>query len=416
MQYLCSAPKLVIHGIFFLCCLLPLPAHAIMVHTVAELVNAVNATVSGGDKNILVGDGTYNLAGEYLRISVSGVTVSSASGDRDKVVLDGNYETTEIFQIVASNTTIANMTLKRAYDHPVHIMSTSDHDVTDVQLLNLHIVDPGQQAVKINPDSDRSHTINNGIIRGCFIELTDTGRDFVWKRNGSCYTGGIDAHLARAWRIEDNVIEGFWCSGSLSEHGIHFWSDSEDTLVQRNLILDCDRGIGFGLGSSGHLRGIIRNNMIWHGPDHGYSDVGIGLESTTAVQVYNNTIFHEHAYPNAIEYRFTASNDLIIANNLCNREIVSRDGGTTTLLSHNMTTAPASWFVAATNGNLHLNGPITGVVDAGLALSGLSDDFDRQPRPAGNGMDIGADEYGSSPSTPTPPGKFTPAWLLLLLQ
>ena len=114
------------------------------------------------------------------------------------------------------------------------------------------------------------------------------------------------------------------------------------------------------------------------------SDVGIGLESASGARVYNNTIFHEHPYPNGIEYRFAASNDLIIANNLSNRRIVSRDGGTTSMLSHNVTTAPAGWFIDPATGDLHLNDPTTGVTDAGLALSGLSDDFDKQPRPAGS--------------------------------
>jgi hypothetical protein len=293
-------------------------------------------------------------------------------------------------------------------------MATDSSDTNNAQLINLRIIDPGQQAIKINRNGAQTHTTRNGLIRGCRIELTATGRNYVWNHNNSsCYTGGVDGHGAIDWQVEDNRIEGFWCSGGLSEHGIHFWSGSADTLVQRNLILDCDRGIGFGLGSSGHLRGIIRNNMIWHGPDHGCSDVGIGLESATDAQVYNNTVFHEHPYPNAIEYRFAASNGLLIANNLSNRRIVSRDGGTTTLLSHNITTASAGWFVDPVTGNLHLNGPISGVTDTALSLSGISDDFDKEARPIGTGTDIGADEY-STTAPPSTPGTFTPAWLLLL--
>ncbi|HHL32731.1 MAG TPA: hypothetical protein ENJ30_00035, partial [Desulfobulbaceae bacterium] len=75
---------------------------AVTVHTVTELVDAVNATAHGGDRTIVVADGTYMLNGEYLRIAVNGVTVRSQSGNREQVVLDGNYQTTEIFQIVAS--------------------------------------------------------------------------------------------------------------------------------------------------------------------------------------------------------------------------------------------------------------------------------------------------------------------------
>ena len=123
--------------------------------------------------------------------------------------------------------------------------------------------------------------------------------------------------------------------------------------MQRNHIIDCDRGIGFGLGSSGHSGGIIRNNMIYHGEDHGVSDVGIGLESASGAQVYNNTIFHEHSYQNAIEYRFAESNNLIIVNNLTNRAITSREGGDDVVISNNVTSAVTGWFIDAANPLLH---------------------------------------------------------------
>ena len=65
----------------------------------------------------------------------------------------------------------------------------------------------------------------------------------------------------------------------LSEHGIHFWQCCRDTLVEENVIVDCARGIGFGLSQTGscrtypddpyptagfkdHIDGIIRNNFV----------------------------------------------------------------------------------------------------------------------------------------------------------
>ena len=380
----------------------------VVVTTVAQLVSAVNSTQTGGDRTILVADGTYLLNGNYLRLAANDVTVRSQSGKRENVVLDGNYQTTEIFQIVASGATIADMTLIRAYDHPIHVMANSTDNVENTLISNVHIIDPGQQAIKINPNASRTHFVNNGRITDSLVELTDNGRTKVWERNGSCYTGGIDGHQAEGWVIEDNEIRGFWCAGGLSEHGVHFWSNSSNTLVQRNLIIDCDRGIGFGLGSSGHNGGIIRNNMIYHGEDHGVSDVGIGLESASGAQVYNNTIFHEHGYPNGIEYRFAASNNLTIVNNLTNRAITSRDGGTTALISNNVYNAVADWFTDAPNGDLHLNSDLNGVTGAALAIPGLIDDFDKQSRPQGTGLDIGADEYSQTKHS-------TLSWLLLLL-
>lgn len=374
---------------------------AVTVDNVSALSQAINRTASGGDPTILVADGTYNLGGTYLRIATPGVTVRSASGNRNLVILDGEYITTEIFQIVASNVTIRDLTLKRAVDHPIHIMGSENNDVIGTVVHNVRIVDPGQQAIKVN--SNYGHTVDQGSVSGSLIELTDTGRAFVWSRNGSCYTGGFDAHQATGWTIRDNTIKGFWCAGGLSEHGIHLWSGSTDTLVERNRIIDCDRGIGFGLGSSPHYGGIIRNNTIYHPQNHGHSDVGIGLESASNVRVFNNTIFLNHAYPNAIEYRFSASRGIAIANNLTNRQIALRDGGSASLDS-NVTNALISWFVNPAGGDLHLNGNIAGVVEAGIAVPGLTDDFDQGTRPYGAGFDIGADEYGSvGPGVSPPP-------------
>ncbi|MBU0946769.1 MAG: right-handed parallel beta-helix repeat-containing protein [Proteobacteria bacterium] len=364
----------------------------VLVSSVSALISAVNAANGGGDKTILIADGYYPLHGSYLRITADGISVASASGKRELVILDGNYQTTEIFQIVASNVTLSDLTLQEASYHPIHVMAADDHDVINTVIRNVHIINPGQQAIKINQDGAKNYSANNGLIAGCLIELTETGRQQVWEINGSCYTGGIDAHHAANWTIRDNEIRGFWCADGLSEHGIHLWSFSSDTLVERNRIIDCDRGIGFGLGDSGHTGGIIRNNMLYHGPDHGQSDVGIGLESASGAQVYNNTLYHEHSYANAIEYRLAATTDVTISNNLSNRAISSRDEGSATLAA-NITTALPTWFKNPAGGDLHLSAPIIEIIDKGIFINGLTDDLDKERRPQGARIDIGADEY-----------------------
>ncbi len=132
------------------------------------------------------------------------------------------------------------------------------------------------------------------------------------------------------------------------------WNNSDNTLVERNLIINCDRGIGFGLGTDrGNSGGIIRNNMVYHGPNTGYSDVGISLESTPDAQVYNNTIFHEHNY-SAIEYRFDSTTNSSIINNLTNRAIAIRDINPeydTNEVTNNITTAQTSWFTDVPTGD-----------------------------------------------------------------
>jgi hypothetical protein len=142
--------------------------------------------------------------------------------------------------------------------------------------------------------------------------------------------------------------------------------------------------------------------MIYRKPNSGaFSDVAIGLETSPGTQVYNNTVYMEDGYPNAIEYRFSATGGITINNNLTNKAIRSRDGASGAV-SSNITNATSAWFRRISNGDLHLANSIAGIVDAGLSITGLTDDYDRERRPMGQGIDIGADEYSPS-GIPLPP-------------
>jgi hypothetical protein len=68
-------------------------------------------------------------------------------------------------------------------------------------------------------------------------------------------------------------------------------------------------------------------------------------------------------------------------------------------VTHNVTSALADWFVDPFQGDLHLAVAEPAVVDQGTdAVPGLPSpflDFDGEQRPAGSGIDIGADEFGA---------------------
>ena len=367
---------------------LPAPVGAIVVHNVTELSDAVYQAHHGGDKTILIDSGTYALS-YMLVVTTDDVSVNSVSGDRDSVVIKGNGMTggiTHVFNVAADNFSVQNVTLRDVSQHAVQFHP----GVQSPLIRNVHILDAGEQLVKIAYDSNQPDlTADDGIMENCLLEYS-AGIGPQW------YIGGIDAHNARNWIVRDNVFKYIRSpSLALAEHAVHFWSDSRNTLVERNLIINCDRGIGFGLGDRGHEGGIIRNNMIYHDENNstGFADVGIGLESAADVQVYNNTIYQEHSYPNAIEYRFAATTGVVIANNLTNKLIRQRDGGQATL-SNNITNAQVDWFQDLDQGDLHLAWAVDAVVDQGQAILGLTDDFDKGHRPVGGGVDIGADEYG----------------------
>jgi hypothetical protein len=389
------------------------------VTTVGELVAAVNGASAG--TTISIASGAYALSGAYLRIDTPGVTLRSESGDRDSVVLDGDYVTTEIIQITASNVTVADLTLREAYDHPIHVSSTDTADTNNTLIHNVRIIDPGQQAIKVNPEDD-AHFPDGGIIECSRIELTDEGRASV---RDNCYTGGIDVHRARDWIVRDNVIEGFWCASGLSEHAIHFWRGCRDTLVERNDLRDNARGVGFGLAPEGpgrtypddpcpsagggyvdHVGGVVRNNFVsadrgaLFSSEYGF-DCGICLWQACGAVVLHNTVFSTDAPFSSIEWRF-ARTSVEIGNNLVSHNLLARDGAAA-VQSGNITGAPSEWFGGPTSGDLHLTASATAAVDQVPVDARAAEDIDGDPRPVGMAADVGADELlGTAPGAPTP--------------
>lgn len=327
----------------------PSPASSaeIIVGTVAELEAAFQRANQNGDTVIILKDGTYSLS-KALWFSRNNIMLRSQSGNRDNVIVRGsgmNGSVDSVFHVAADNATIADITLGWVTYHPIQVHGEFDADTLLVH--NVRIVDGGQQLIKVsNSASGTPETADNGIVECSLFEYTaGIGPQF--------YIGGIDAHRAKNWIVRENIFKNIISpEEALAEHAIHFWSNSENTLVENNIILNSDRGIGFGLGTSrGHIGGIIRNNFIYHNDTRG--DVGIGLESARNVHVYNNAIYFDNDYPNAIEYRFSSTTGTDIKNNITNKAIVSRNGGTATL-SLNKTNAEKNWFVDAVHGDLRL--------------------------------------------------------------
>ncbi|HEX9187779.1 MAG TPA: hypothetical protein VGB87_11930 [Vicinamibacteria bacterium] len=403
---------------------LPPPSGPVVtVSTVPALVAAVNGATAG--QTILVAPGIYDLDGAYLRIAAPGVTLRGQGGDREAVVLDGNSLTTEIVQVVASNVTVADLTLREAYDHPIHVMPSAAAATNGTLVHNVHVVDPGQQAIKVNPLVPGGPYADGGTVACSHIEMTDAGRARV---RDDCYTGGVDVHAGRGWTVRDNVIEGFWCPSGLSEHAVHFWKESRDTVVERNVLRDDARGVGFGLLASGtvartwtdapcpaaggayvdHYGGVARNNVVsahdsrLFASEFGF-DCGVCLWQACGVQALHNTIWSGDPASSfsSVEWRF-ARTSAAVTNNLVNVPLRERDGAMATLAG-NVTGAAAAWFAGAASGDLHLAPSASSAIDQGV-VTGVTDDLDGEPRPRGAGADVGADETG--PLAPPAPSRF----------
>ncbi len=357
------------------------------VSTVAQLDAALSdCNANNGNYTILLADGTYTLQNNLLYISdnMNNLTIRSASGNRDAVIIEGqgySGNVSHIFNVAADHFTAADMTIGWVYYHAIQIQGNNDADNCLIQ--NIRFVNTAEQMLKVSGNSS-SNTSDNGIVQCCLFEFPD-GVAFQY------YTGGIDAHSSNNWEVRHNTFRNIRSPDSgLAEHAIHFWSFSENTLVENNQIINCDRGIGFGLGDSGHSGGIIRNNLV-----HTTRDVGIGLESSPNSKVYHNTIITEN-YFNSIEYRFEATNNVHIANNLSNEAVTSRNDGTG-LIESNFEITDLSIFEDAANFDYHLSAYNSQIVDAGIPLADVAMDYDCHLRDEEN-PDIGADEFDSTPS------------------
>lgn len=391
----------------FDCSPMPAPTGDVIELGPADDLAAAIASAAPGSTLVLA-DGTYDVSGaSYIAFANDGVTLRSASGDPDTVVIDGGYGIGEVFTITGDDVTIAEVTIQRAINHPIHVVGGPNSNTERTIVYRVRVIDPGQQAIKINASG--TTYADFGTIACSHIELTDEGRPHVT----DCYTGGIDAHLAQGWEIRDNTIVGFWCEAGLSEHGVHFWNSGRDTVVERNTIVDCARGVGFGLGESGngtardygddpcpgvtgfvgHYGGVIRNNMIvGRDPDLFASqagmDSGVALEQACGTLVTHNTVVSTSPPFVSMEYRF-ANTHAVIANNLVTDDIAMRDGGAAELLG-NLVSAGLEHFVDPAGADVHLLAS-SSAIDAAVAQENAPvDDHDGDPRDAT--PDVGADE------------------------
>jgi hypothetical protein len=366
---------------------------------------------------VVLADGTYNVPAAGLWVGADGVTIRSASGNPSAVVLDANYGNTSggVLNISGrADVAIAELTIRRARFHAIHATGGPDAATVRPRLYRIVASDPGEQAIKIN--SNYGYDTDDGEIACSRLELSDAGRTQVmgYTSSGSnCYTGGVDAHRARGWTIRDNSIEGFWCSnGDLSEHGVHFWNGGRDTIVERNVLIDNARGIGFGLGQpsdprtyndtpcantavAAHYGGVIRNNMIvatraelFASPNG--MDLGVGLESACEAVVAHNSIASTTAPFSSIEWRFDPTTATIV-NNLVTHNL--RDRGGTATLAGNLENSPVAYFSNLPGYDLHLASGASNALGAGdpSGIPYATTDLDGEMR--ANPPDIGADEY-----------------------
>lgn len=372
------------------------------VKDVGELEAALNAANRAhAPSTILLEDGTYILDTMALQVTQAGMVLRSASGDREAVVIRGrdegpNAAVRNIFLVSVKDVVIADLTLGYCRYHGIQVRGEAPYDVSGLLVHNCRLVNCNEQFIKGSSADDDPVGATDGCVEGCVFEFT-SGWAYQY------YTGGIDIHKGVNWVVRDNVFRNIRVRAgqpNIAEHAIHFWkrcpTRPQNVVVERNWIINCDRGIGFGLtDQAGGFQGgasVIRNNMVFNDGTGPHTDVGIGLEHASGVHVDNNTVVIQK-YWGPMDYRFAGSSNLVFRNNLVNRPIQRRDDAPAAKLANNLERVEGGWFQGSATGNLRLTVAAGPAIDAGVAVEGFKDDVDGNLRPQGRAWDIGACEF-----------------------
>ncbi len=370
----------------------------IHVKHVDELFSAADAVEPGG--TILLADGHYKMP-RYFELHTDNVTLRSASGKRENVVLDGiDSRHGELVGISrCSGVTIADLTIQNIQWNGFKINSNTN--VQKVTIYNCIIHNIWQRGVK----GVRVPEENRGEIRpkDCKIQyclfyndhtkrFEDDPRDTPDNFDGN-YIGGIDVMYAKRWTISDNVFIGIQGRTREGRGCIFMWHHGEDCVLERNIIIDCDLGIAMG-NSSGIGEGmssvhctnfIVKNNFITNTPE-----TGILADYTKDCKIVNNTI---HDPDNRLQrlIRLVHDNDgLVIINNLLSGPPIRVESSSRMDIRHNSIGDFTSSFADPAKGNLHLVRKYEDLIHQALPLPEVQVDIDKEAR--AKKPTLGADE------------------------
>ncbi len=381
---------------------LPLPKGPVLrVSTVDELFAAAARVGPGG--TILVADGQYRMP-RRLEIRTDGVTLRGASGRRERVVLDGEGVLGELLAVTAcSDVTIADLTVQNVRWNGIKIDSE-----TGVQRLTLHncilhnIWQRAVKGVKV-PEKDRERLRPQGCrVQYCLFyndrpkrfedDPADTAENF-----GGNYVGGIDVMYVRGWTIRDNVFVGIKGRTGSARGAIFVWHESQDCIIERNVILDCDSGICLGNSSKPDdvpvhcARFLVRNNFVTRAPEN-----GILADYTRDCKILNNTVHDPHSRLGRLIRLVHDNEGLLVANNLLSGPPVRNESSSRIILKNNLAKDLTAALVDPEHGNLRLTARAAEAIDTGVPLPEVTDDIDGKPR--SRTPDIGASEYVASPA------------------
>jgi nitrous oxidase accessory protein NosD len=336
---------------------LPAPAGAVIrVADVPSLRKAVAEAAPG--TTILLADGVYHL--DELLVTGHNLTIRGASGDREKVVLDGGGKFTRVVRVRgAKDLTIADLTVANSRQYGIFFLGDSGIErlkVYNVKFHNCYVrglkgtmaTRSGDSGSKLlSHEEARRVRPKGGEVRYClFVNDDVTPNDEPY---GGDYVSGIDAMWLQDWTIADNTFVNIRGQHGGGRGAIFVWVNSENVVAERNLIVNCDRGICFGnpSGDPVHMTGgVIRDNFIVAGAGQ-----GIEVCRTRDTSVVHNTVFSERPGHRVVQFHQLAGGGNRFLNNLLSGVAAVPDD---VAAAGNIAGAIAEWFVNARAGDLRL--------------------------------------------------------------
>jgi hypothetical protein len=327
----------------------------------------------------------------------AGLTIRGATGNRDDVVIwGGGMNNTavkrNVFWLIKSDITIADLTIRDAYYHGVQI--AAEYQTDRIHLYNVKILDCGERFIKGSTNNNAAYSPDDVVIEYCWLEQI---QDFVSRPANSVdpdnYIGGIDAMWCNRWIVRDNVVKNIRGLTGGGRGGIFLWNNCKDTTVERNLLIGCDRGICIGnpsgpsVGTYHMTNGVVRNNFVVRG-----ADSGMELCYTNNLKVYNNTIYGADAgYFRAVHVNSSVTTGLKFYSNILRGQVLYSSGGTADMTGSIVgTAADTLWFAEPLVGDLRLTATASPAINQAQVLAEVTDDYFKNPR--GSRPDKGACE------------------------
>ncbi len=247
---------------------------------VDALFKAVENAAPGA--TILVADGHYALP-RFLVVRTSNVTLRGASGDRNKVVFDGSKlkhgEAVGVYG--ASDVTFAHFTVRNVKWNGIKIGAEKGgvHRIRVYDCVLHNIWQRGVKGAAVPKDKVDTFSPKNCKIQHCLFyndrpkRFEDDPTDNPKTYNGN-YIGGIDVKCTVDWVISDNVFMNIQGRTREGRAGIYISENGRGCVLERNIFINCDIGIGLGNPTLGDapLRAIdcvVRHNFVLNCPETG---------------------------------------------------------------------------------------------------------------------------------------------------